>query len=208
MVLLYGHLKDEVALRESQNKLKKLTDKNKIFRTRNNIDESYIYFLEKQERYAHTILLNWMILWWQQNNKNFINIHYYEYEKKYNNILQSDYFLVGYNKFAQQYRGVFFEMDNTIKHDFDKIIKYNNLFEARIRDKWSNLTQSHFPSIIIATTDNGRLREINKRINKDNRNKLNFQAYLIWDLKGEFINAKKNNMQYCNITGIPQYCLS
>lgn len=189
----------ESAKRQSQNRLKIIVEKKKLLhRWRMNLDEPYKYFIADFAQKEHITLLNWMLINVIVNMK-YDKIYHLQYQKDYG-ILIPDLFLVTKNYVTNEYKATFFEMDNSITNKFDKVQKYNRLFESKPNDEYVNLTAPNFPKIIIATTDSNRLKEINRLIETENKNNLRFETHLIWDLKerckGEKIESFRNKFIY------------
>jgi hypothetical protein len=170
---------------QCQNRLRKLTDKKLLNRWRMDLDEPYKYYINEFAQKEHTVLLNWMLIKYIIDHP-YDKIYHVEYQRDYK-ILVPDLFLITFNQFnkEQQYKAIMFEMDKTISNKFDKIEKYNKLFESKPNDEYVRLTAPRFPKIIIATTEKSRLKEIDRLIQNEklNKNNLRFETELIWDVK-------------------------
>jgi hypothetical protein len=173
----------ESAKRQCENRCKKLSEKKKLIKKwRMDLDQPYKYFAEDFAQKEHICLLNWLVIRYILKNP-YEKIYSMDYQRNFK-ILIPDLYMVTYNPFnkGKEYQPIMFEMDNTITNKFDKVKKYNLLAERT--------SVKNFPKIIIGTTSESRLLEINKIIRKENRNNLTFQTYLISIVKEECRNAK------------------
>lgn len=200
-ILFFNNLKIESAKRQSKHRLLILSggtkdnprDK-KLNRFRAIKDESYVYFNKKYEQIEHIVYMNWMFLWYL--NQSDLQIKHLEYEKKNFEIVRPDIYIVTYNPFKFEYDSICFEMDYTTSNDFDKVKKYNLLYEKKVADEWT-IKCNKFPQIIIATMNKRRLINIQDRIRKENKYPyiIKYSVYLIEDMMEVCLNENiKNNL--------------
>lgn len=192
-LMFFNNLKDTSAKRQCQHRLKLMSDRDILKRKQLLRDEPYYYYIgDKKERkqIEHLILINWLFLWWKYKNPDY-KIYYMEYEKDYK-IIRPDLFVVYYDIWNKCYDSVFFEMDKTISNLFDKVEKYNELYNLQYHDQWTELVKGQFPKVVIATTNKSRLFNIQGKIAKQNEGH-RFKAYYVYDLKEECINGQKSN---------------
>jgi hypothetical protein len=88
-----------------------------------------------------------------------------------------------------KFRFTFIEMDRAT-NSFDKVAKYNNLFERQelLEGRWWFSLTEVFPTIQIVVTNPVRKRFIQEQIEGANINKLQFKVFLLDDLRKEVMN--------------------
>lgn len=177
--------------RVCQRRLEKLTAREQLLRWRNALDQPYAYYLDAESRIdqmAHTVLLNWVYCWQLRRLKSWERIHSWSYEMDYG-ILRADAFAAIKNTVTGTFRFAFVELDRAESgNKFDKITKYNDLYESdNYADSWWLPLATRFPPVIVATTTTRRKGRIERALERENRNGLEFQVYLVDYLKREVI---------------------
>jgi len=175
--------------RKCQQRLKRLTEQFRLKRWRYDLEQPYAYFRERIEQINHTVLLNWVVIWIERNLKSWEEIYSvdYNYDMK---ILVTDCFIAIKNIFTGQFEFIFIEMD--VHHpgnDFDKVRKYNNLF-GKLPDQWWVKQTKRFPKTLLVTDSERKLKKIRKLIELENKNGLEFESYLVSNLRGEVLKCK------------------
>ena len=185
--LLFGNMKS--GLRKCQQRLKRLTDRGKLKRWRYDLEEPYAYYITRLEQMEHTILLNWSIIWIKTNLKSWEEIYSFEYEVKKYPMIRPDAFVAIENKITSKFKFIYIEMDRAESANrFDKVRKYNDLYESnKFKGEWWVKLTKRFPPIILVTTEMKRLKKIEKHIERENRNGLEFIACLVDDLRKEVL---------------------
>lgn len=169
--------------RKAQERLLKLHRAEKLQRKK--IENVYTYWLDKQPgMIKHLIATNWVRIWVSKTLPSWEKLHSWNYEQDYK-ILRCDGFIAIKNAIKNSYRFMFLEMDRGT-NAFDKVIKYNKLYES---DKlnhwwWIRLTE-RFPPILVVTIDQQRKRLIQSEIEAQNYCGLEFQVKLLDEIKGE-----------------------
>lgn len=172
--------------RKAQERLLKLYRVGKLGRGRYADSPYYYYVGDKPGMLKHLIATNWVRIWLQTTLPSWERLHSWSYEQDYK-VLRSDGFAAIKNAMTGKYRFLFIEMDRGTNH-FDKIQKYNKLYETEKYDSWwwVNLTE-RFPSILVVTVSEARKRLIQGEIEVRNSNGLEFQVRLLDDLREEVI---------------------
>ncbi len=156
----------------------------KVFkRSRISNTESYCYWINntpKPGQIEHKIGVNWGYIWILNTIKEWEKLHSFEWEVDYG-ILRADGLASIKNVFTNDYRFHFIEFENTKKSLEDKVNRINIFFEEKryINAWWSSLATG-FPSIIVISED---INKIEKIIQKENRNNLNFIVCLYSEVK-------------------------
>ena len=172
--------------RKCQQRLKRLTEQLRLKRWRYSLEEPYAYFQKEIKQIEHTVLLNWAVIWIERQLKSWEEIYSvdFNYDMK---ILITDCFIAVKNTITGQFRFLFIEMD--VHHpgnEFDKVRKYNKLYE-NVPDQWWVKRTKRFPAVLLVTSDERKLKEINKLIKSENKNGLEFKSYLVGDLRREVL---------------------
>ena len=190
--------------RIAQRRLKSLFDRGKLKRARDSIDLPYYYYTgEKPGQPEHKLAVNWVYLWYTLRLKSWEELYCFQYEQDYG-ILRSDALAGIKNTVTGKISFSFVEMDIAKSgNSFDKVAKYNLLYESdRYLSAWWVKYASGFPSVFVVTTNNKRLRSIQKWIDRDNKNGLEFQVYLLDQIKGECQN--EDNSLLLSAKGVKQ----
>lgn len=148
-------------------------------------------------RLEHLLSLNWVYVWLSAGLKPWEQIHCFEYEVNFK-ILQADALCAIKNTVTGKFKFFFVELDRS-SNDFDKVLKYNELYgsEGYAGHWWAELA-NRFPPILIVTTSTRRAAHIRERIKKENTNGLEFRVMLIDEIKEGLIN--ENNRVLCAAT--------
>lgn len=155
-------------------------------------DDGYLYYLDKKPgQEKHLEALNWVRVWLNKKRKTWERVHYFQYEQKYG-ILQCDAFVAIKNTWEGQERYYFdfIELDRTHSNAFDKVVKYNKLFEEQNKycsERWWFKLAKEFPTILIVTTTKQRKEKILQHIKEENVNNLKFDVRLLDDIKKECV---------------------
>ncbi|OEH86026.1 hypothetical protein BHU72_14835 [Desulfuribacillus stibiiarsenatis] len=182
--LIFGGTKTSKRL--AQRRLKYLVKENILQRKRVSFDEPYIYWYNAKKNIlqaAHIVATNWIIIKLLSEKLGYEMVTMASYEDDYD-ILRCDCFVEIYNDKEKNYRHYFIEAD--ISHnDFDKVVKYNKLYEnyKDIKQSWIKRTEG-FPTILITTH---RKKSIEKRLFKENKHGLEFQIFDYDELRRRFV---------------------
>lgn len=161
--------------RKAQERLQKLCARQRVKRLRLAPNEPYIYFIGKRHgRLEHLIAINWIYIWVEHGLKGWETLQRWEYEFDHG-ILQADGFAVIKNTVTDDLRFLFIEMDRS-DNEFDKVGKYNDLYESENYSWWGQYAK-RFPPVLVVTTSMARLKRIQEAIGRDNRNGLQFEVY-------------------------------
>lgn len=188
--LFFDNMKNyKCSLRKAQERMSKIFGKGKVKRWSYDYLKEYIYSLEeKSGRGEHKLMLNWIRLWQIKSLKSWEKLHCFQYEDDYA-FMRSDAFVAIKNTMTGKFNLLFIEADRSL-NGFDKVIKYNKLFEAINNGKyerwWAKLVDK-FPMVLIVTTTPMRKEKILHHIEQDNKNGLNFEVKLLSEIKKEAI---------------------
>lgn len=182
-VWLFGDMR--AGYRKAQERLQKLARK-RLERIRSAIHLPYIYFVGRQlEQIDHRVALNWVLVWLERTKPSWERTVDWEYEPDYGYI-RPDLLWVAENMVTGRYRAVYVELDRSIRNRWDKVAKYNDLFEREsYAGSWWVDKAERFPRILVATTTEARVRQIQRTIERDNRHDLRFDVRLLCELKKE-----------------------
>lgn len=171
--------------RKAQERLKALHDRGRLNRWRPAPEAPYTYFAGKKHgRLEHLIALNWVYCWMARSVKSWEEIYRWDYEQDYG-ILQADAFAVIRNTVTGKLRFWFVELDRAESGNlFDKVKKYNELYESEryVSWWWAELAE-RFPVVIAVTTALPREKIIRGLVQKENKAGLEFEIYLLENLK-------------------------
>lgn len=157
----------------AQRRLLTLCKRLRLKRDRDSMDRPYYYYTQRQGQASHRLGVNWVRLWLMRNLKSWEVLHSFEYEVDYGT-LRCDGFAAIKNKVTGKMTFCFIEFDNSLTNPFDKIEKYNKIFERQPSMWWTELTE-RFPAVIVVTT--GRQKSIMAKIQKENTNGLEFRVH-------------------------------
>lgn len=185
--LFFGNI--PTGLKKAQQRLKILHKQGRLKRFRPTIDEPFIYYTDKKKaQYEHQIIINWVYIWFISTLKNWEKLYRFDYAQNYG-ILECDAFVAKRNIWIGEHRFYFVECEVNSHLPFEKVKKYNRLYEEeRYLDWWWVPLASGFPRILIVCTDQKRLNEVKQAMKQDNVNGLEFVIQSLDDLKGEIIN--------------------
>ncbi len=167
---------------KANQRLKKLYDAKLLKRCRTVTDQSYCYYIgQKSGRLEHLLSLNWVLIHTLKVSKSWQTLYRWEYEKDYK-FLRADAFFGLSNKFSDKVDYSFIELDRS-ENTFDKITKYNRLYESSAweGENWVKTTDK-FPSILCVCEDEKRCGMIADLIEKENKNNLHFKVCYLGDL--------------------------
>jgi hypothetical protein len=175
-------------LRKCQERLFKLFKADKIERWKNR--GAYVYGT-KTPQWQHTLLLNYVRAYLEAQTKSWEKVWSFTYE--FNTpILRTDALMAVKNTVTGQLSFSFVEMERASndRNRFDKVAKYNKLFEA-VNDGsadfwWVPLTK-RFPPIIIVPQTETRMKQVEVAIKEHNTHGLEFQVMLFEDLRREVV---------------------
>lgn len=201
-LMFFSNLKPMSAKRQCQNSCRRLVEREKLNKIRLIKDECNIYYAKSYDHIEHIVMANWMLLWYKLSNK----IIHFEYEKNNFQVVKPDIYAVTYNPWIKEnpYDSVCFEMDKTVTNEFDKVLKYNKLYENKVYDEWA-IKCAKFPKIIITTTSKNRFNHIKDKIIKQNKYGHRYNVLLLDDLKEECISGYYRQNQINNIIPTYQY---
>jgi len=118
--------------------------------------------------------------------KSWESLYRWEYEQNYG-LLQCDAFVAVKNTVTGKLKFYFIELDVAESGNaFDKVGKYVQVFdtEAYAGRWWVDLTD-RFPPVVVVTTSPGRIKTIRELVFRENRAGLEFNLYLLDDLRKE-----------------------
>lgn len=134
---------------------------------------------------AHLLGVNWVRVWLSLG-KPWETLHSYSYEQD-NKTVRVDAFAAIRNTFTGGYRFAFVELDRAT-NPFDKVQKYNKFFERQgfASSWWVKLTD-RFPPVLVVTVSRTRAESIRRLIDEHNRAGLEFQIWILDDIRQEVI---------------------
>ncbi|MCL5289781.1 MAG: replication-relaxation family protein [Firmicutes bacterium] len=171
--------------RKAQERLKALHDRGRLNRWRPGPESPYIYYVGKKHgRIEHLVALNWVYVWMVKSVKSWEEITRWDYEQDYG-ILQADAFCMVRNTVTNKLRMWFVELDRAESGNlFDKVRKYNDLYrDEKYSGWWWADIADRFPGVLVVTTAAARERTIRGLVEKQNGEGLEFQIYLLENLK-------------------------
>lgn len=168
--------------------LQRLREKQKaIYSHRSYLNETAYHFIDKKYKnhpqIEHILLTNWIYIWFKNTylTKSEIPFHF-QHEYVYPT-LRADGFL-GIDNLARKTK-IFYFIESDLSHNtFDKITKYNTLFENvdEWKDSWWTRYADGFPAIFIATC---RKDYVVSKLAFENKHDLVFKVYDIDQIKGK-----------------------
>lgn len=163
-----------------------LVKRKQLMRIRPAINVPYVYFVGRQmDQIDHRVALNWALIWLMKTMANWERTIDWEYEPDYRYV-RPDLLWVAENTVTSRYRAVYVELDRSVRNRWDKTTKYNQLYEQETyAGAWWVEKADRFPRILIATTTEGRARQIIRSTESDNTHDLRFDVRLLSDLKKE-----------------------
>ncbi len=168
----------------AQRRLKKLTQKGKLKRIRESLDQPYYYYIpgQKPGQIEHRLGVAWMYAWLALGFKSWQGLHSFQMEADYK-ILRADAFAAIKNTVTDKFAFCFLELD-LATNPFDKIKKYNQLYasENYASSWWVHLAE-RFPPVIVATENEGRLKTIRQKLAAENEHGLEFRVHLLSKLR-------------------------
>lgn len=177
-------------LRIVQRRLTKLYTQGKINRTRLKLGESYVYYMDKPGQLEHVLGVSWVYTWINSTLSNMEKINSFEREVKSYKIIRPDAFVSIKNLWQDAFYFYFVEMDiGKSGNDFSKKVKkYNDYYssDAYMGMWWATLSK-RFPAIIVVTTR--KVQTIQEKIEKENKNNLEFRIYSLEQIKEECLNG-------------------
>lgn len=169
--------------------LQRLREKQKvIYSNRRYFNETAYHFIDKKYKnhpqIEHMLLTNWVYIWFKNSylSKSEIPFHF-QHEYTYST-LRADGFL-GIDNLAKKQK-IFYFIESDLSHNaFDKIVKYNTLFENvdEWKDSWWTKYADGFPAIFIATC---RKDYVMSKLAFENKNNLVFKVYDVDQIKGKY----------------------
>ena len=175
--------------RKCQQRLKKLTDQGKIRRWRYDLESPYAYFIERIGHMEHAVLLNWIVIWSELNLNSCEEIYSIKYEKDFG-ILRSDCFIAIKNTVTDSFRFLLIEMDiHHASNKFNKVKKYNKLYESDLSDQWWSKLTDKFPKILLVTNIERKLNKIVDLVKSENKNSLEFECHLVWNIRNDVLKS-------------------
>lgn len=180
-LMFFGDLK--YGKRIAQRRLLSLCNRGRLKRGRESIDRPFFYYTDRKGgQIGHKLGVNWVRVWLSVRLKSWESLVRFDYEQDYGT-LRTDGFAVIRNKITTKHTFYFIEFDNASSgNPFDKVAKYNTLFERQPSFWWTELTD-RFPAVIIVTT--GRSKAIMEKVAQENVNGLEFRIYNLDTIRGE-----------------------
>lgn len=175
--------KDTKVKRKVQQRTKHLHEKKKIKRWKS--AGQYAFSLEEKNKLSgHLEDVNWIRLWYEKTQQRAgWEVQSFQYEQDFR-ILRADGLVALKNRETGLFAVRFIEMDRS-PNKFDKITKYNKLFESQesLESYWWYKLVERFPRVLIVTTN--RKESILKHIEEENTNGLKFDVKLLSDIRRE-----------------------
>lgn len=172
--------------RIAQKRLLSLHKRGRLNRSRLSIEHRFYYYIGKQGRQIeHRLGVNWVRVWLIRKLKSWETLHSFDYEQDYG-VLRCDGFAAIKNSANKErpFKFYFIEFDNSGGNPFDKVSKYNKLFEKQPAAWWVQQT-NRFPAIIVVTTSAMRAERIREQVKHENTNGLEFQVYELQQIQRE-----------------------
>lgn len=179
--------------RKAQERLLRLYRKGKLCREK--IGEEYCYFIDNLPGIPmHHIGVNWIRLWLRSRLKSWEHEHCFIYEPAFEK-MRADGLAAIKNTVTGKFQFYMVENDRST-NPFQKARLYNDLYQSGSYSGqwWVGLTE-RFPAVIVATTSERKRKIILWEIEKNNSAGLEFQVYLLDDLKKEVV---ENAEAHCN----------
>lgn len=172
--------------RSARKALQRLRDKQKkIYSNRIAFNEPAYHFIDRKYKnhpqIEHILLTNWTYIYLNTHSTKAEIPFYFQHEYAYPT-LRADGFLGIDNLILK--KKIFYFIESDLSHNtFDKITKYNTLFEnvSEWQDSWWVKYTDGFPTILIATY---RKKYVQEKISIENKNRLMFKVYDIDEIKG------------------------
>jgi hypothetical protein len=181
--LFFGDIKN--GKRVAQKRLKRLHDTGQLKRCRVSVDQPYYYYAgRKPGQIDHTLGLNWIYVWRISNLQSWEALEHFEHEPDYKQI-RPDALTVIRNKVTGESRLQFVEMDMAGSgNEFDKVHKYNQFYESGAYEQcwWVDIA-TRFPPVLVVTTGVSRGTAVQKLIDRENVNDLEFRVQLLDQIK-------------------------
>lgn len=170
--------------RKAQERLLKLYQAGRVKRCRVSPTEPFCYYAGRRHgRLEHLLALNWVYVWFTAGLKPWERVHCFNYETNFKT-LQADAFCSVKNTVTGRFKFFFVELDRSA-NDFDKIRKYNALYNAGgyAGEWWAELAD-RFPAILVVTITASRAAHIRERVDKENVHGLEFRVMLLDEIRG------------------------
>jgi len=189
-VLLFNDIK--TGQRKAQQRLLTLYKNKRLMRYTAN--GTYTYYREEQKLLKHTVMVNWIRLWFERCQPSWRIFKTWAYEQTYP-MLRCDGFAYTVNVGTKENEFWFVEADRGTNR-FDKVEKYCQLFEeGGYEDRWWVELASRFPKILTVTNSPARMERIKEIIQHDNTTGpkgLRFKVMLLDDIKREVLATCKH----------------
>jgi hypothetical protein len=146
--------------------------------------------MDKPGQLEHVLGVSWVYTWINSTLSNMEKINSFEREVKSYKIIRPDAFVSIKNLWQDAFYFYFVEMDiGKSGNDFSKKVKkYNDYYssDAYMGMWWATLSK-RFPAIIVVTTR--KVQTIQEKIEKENKNNLEFRIYSLEQIKEECLNG-------------------
>ncbi len=185
-------------LTKAQQRLKILSDPKKggrLKRFRPTIEEPYIYYAaasQKKAQYEHQVAVNWVYIWFMRTLQSWEKLYRFDYAQNYG-VLECDGFVTKRNTWTGEHWFYFVEVEVANHSPFDKVAKYNRLYEEeKYIDWWWAPLASGFPKILIVCAEHKRMLEAKRAVDQDKAQRgdeegLEFVVRSLDELKGEIV---------------------
>ena len=179
----------DASLRIVQRRLKKLTERKLIKRSRLSIDSPFYYYLgAKPGQLDHVLGVSWIYVWVCSALSSGMTLHCFDREIDLG-IIRPDAF-IGVKGWTGKFSFFFAELDvDESGNDFsEKVKRYNSYYSSgAYQNQWWVSMAKRFPVIRVVTT--GHVNSLEKRISKVNANNLEFQVFSLHHVKEECQNG-------------------
>ena len=174
--------------RKAQERLTKLYRAGRVDRCANG-DGPFCYYHTRPGQLSHALGVNWVRIWITKACRSWEKLHSWCYELDYGTV-RSDGFAAVKNAVTKDFRFIFVEFDRGT-NDFDKVKKYNKLYESGkyMGDWWVKLSK-RFPPVLVVTTSRGRAEKIRQLAEGENPAGLEFVVYQLDDMKEEVLKCE------------------
>lgn len=174
-------------LRKAQARLSSLVGRKKLKApVRFSIHSTSIYYDGKQPaQLEHLVDVNWHYVWFEKQLTTGQRIYLWERHKDFG-ILECDALVGIQSKLANEIWWYFIEMERETDHgEFDKIRKYNKLFESQettLGGHWWWRHVGRFPKVIITCLTENYRQKVLRHIHEENWSNLRFEVKLLSEI--------------------------
>lgn len=173
-------------LRMAQKRLQRLVEMKKVYRYREYTGQPYHYYtsIKRPGQPDHKLGVNWIRLWLQNSIKSWETLYQWEYEPNYKTV-RPDAMAAIRNTITGKLRLCLIERECDT-NPFKKIKLYNELYDGGgYMAAWWAKQVERFPKVVIVVESEARARQVRRLIEKENKNSLEFQVYILSQIISE-----------------------